>query len=85
MISFTLISLALLSFANAETALVDIEAIEAHLTHALIVPSLLPTFTPGGSGRLARFFPRYSPARTHPRAKHWHKQMAPLNPSSLST
>lgn len=48
MISLTLVSLALLSsFANAATTLVDIEAIEAHFQQALIVPSLLPTFTPG--------------------------------------
>jgi len=48
MISLTLVSLALLSsFANAATTLVDIEAIEAHFQQALIVPSLLSTFTPG--------------------------------------
>jgi len=48
MISFTLVSLALLSsFANAATSLLDIEAIEAHFQQALIVPSLLSTFTPG--------------------------------------
>jgi len=45
---YTLFSLAILSFANAAT-LVDIEAIEAHFNQALIVPSLLPDFTPGAT------------------------------------
>ncbi|KAJ7684825.1 phosphatidylethanolamine-binding protein [Mycena polygramma] len=46
MFRFTVLSLALLSAANAATVL-DIEAIEAHFNQALIVPSLIPTFTPG--------------------------------------
>ncbi|KAJ6546425.1 phosphatidylethanolamine-binding protein [Mycena vulgaris] len=46
MISLTVVSLALLSVANAATTL-DIAAIEAHFQQALLVPSLLPTFTPG--------------------------------------
>ncbi|KAJ7694106.1 phosphatidylethanolamine-binding protein [Mycena rosella] len=45
MISLTVVSLALLSVANAATTL-DISAIEAHFQQALIVPSLLPAFTP---------------------------------------
>ncbi|KAJ6547296.1 phosphatidylethanolamine-binding protein [Mycena capillaripes] len=53
MISLTVVSLALFSFANAATTIVDIEAIEAHFTQALIVPSLLPTFTPGAVLSLA--------------------------------
>lgn len=52
---YTLFSLAILFFANAATAatLVDIEAIEAHFNQALLVPSLLPDFTPGATLSLA--------------------------------
>ncbi|KAJ6513846.1 phosphatidylethanolamine-binding protein [Mycena vitilis] len=46
MFRLTVLSLALLSAANAATV-VDIEAIEAHFNQALLVPSLIPTFTPG--------------------------------------
>ncbi|KAJ7470505.1 phosphatidylethanolamine-binding protein [Mycena latifolia] len=45
MISLTVVSLALLSVVNAATTF-DISAIEAHFQQALLVPSLLPTFTP---------------------------------------
>ncbi|KAJ7058058.1 phosphatidylethanolamine-binding protein [Mycena amicta] len=50
----TLVFLAILSLANAASSTeLDIEAIEAHFQGAQIVPSLLPTFTPGAILSLA--------------------------------
>lgn len=48
MVPTLFVAFALVSIAHAATpTVVDIEAIEAHFQQALIVPSLIPTFSPG--------------------------------------
>jgi len=48
MVPTLFVAFALVSIAHAATpTVVDIEAIEAHFQQALIVPSLVPTFSPG--------------------------------------